>query len=261
MKRNEIIILGCGSSLGVPRIDGYWGRVDKKNSKNIRTRCSLFIKYKSLNVLIDTSPDIKNQLLYNKINKIDYILYTHDHGDQTHGINELRPLAWKNKSRINIYGDKNTLKSLTKSFEYLFKKKDKFYKAILKKNLINKKIILKKNKDKIIFKPIKVQHGNIKALGFLFNKIAYISDCSHIDTKELLKLKNLDLLILDCLKYKKHKTHLNFKESIYYIDKLKPKKTILTNLHSDMDYKSLKNKLKNKKNIFPAYDGMKISYE
>ncbi len=108
MKKNEIIILGCGSSLGVPRIDGYWGRVDKKNSKNIRTRCSLFIKYKSLNVLIDTSPDIKNQLLYNKINKIDYILYTHDHGDQTHGINELRPLARFYLLTL-IYGEINDL--------------------------------------------------------------------------------------------------------------------------------------------------------
>ena len=99
MKKTEITLLGCGSSLGVPRIDGYWGKVDKKNKKNHRMRCSLFIKYKDLNIIIDTSPDMKNQLLNNKIKKIDFVVYTHAHADQTHGINELRPFFWINKKK------------------------------------------------------------------------------------------------------------------------------------------------------------------
>ncbi|NKA16928.1 MAG: MBL fold metallo-hydrolase, partial [Alphaproteobacteria bacterium] len=97
MDKTEVILLGCGSSLGVPRIDGYWGKVNKKNKKNQRMRCSLFIKYKGISIIIDTSPDIKNQILNNKIKKVDYVVYSHDHADQTHGINELRPFFWINK--------------------------------------------------------------------------------------------------------------------------------------------------------------------
>jgi phosphoribosyl 1,2-cyclic phosphate phosphodiesterase len=262
MKKDKIIILGSGSSVGVPRIDGYWGRADKNNIKNNRTRCSIYIKYRSSNILIDTSPDIRNQLLKNKITKIDNVIYTHDHADQTHGINELRPFFWKNKKKINVYTNRDTAKTLYKSFTYLFIRKSKFYNPILKMNIINKKFFISKNQNKILFEPIIVTHGDTKAYGYIFKKIAYISDCSFISNKELKKLQNLNILIIDCLKFKKHKTHLNYYEAIKYIKILNPKKTILTNLHSDIDYKKLKNMLaKLTNNIVPAYDGMKIKYE
>ena len=259
MKKDKIIILGSGSSVGVPRIDGYWGKANKRHLKNNRTRCSIYIKYKNSNILIDTSPDIRSQLLKNKITKIDNVIYTHDHADQTHGINELRPFFWKNKKKIDIYTNRNTAKTLYKSFTYLFTKKSKFYKPILKINIIKKKFFINKNKNKIFFEPIIVDHGDTKAYGYVFKKIAYISDCNFISKKELRKLYNLNILIIDCLKFKKHKTHLNYNEAIKYIKILNPKKTILTNLHSDIDYKKLKNKLvKLTNNIVPAYDGMKI---
>jgi phosphoribosyl 1,2-cyclic phosphate phosphodiesterase len=259
MNKDKIIILGSGSSLGVPRIDGYWGRADKKDLKNNRTRCSIYIKNKNLNILIDTSPDIRSQLLKNKITKIDNVIYTHDHADQTHGINELRTFFWKNKKKIDVYTNRNTAKTLYKSFNYLFIKKSKFYNPILKMNIIKKKFLINKNKNKISFEPIIVAHGDTKAYGYIFKKIAYISDCSYISKKELKKLYNLNILIIDCLKFKKHKTHLNYYEAIKYIKILKPKKAILTNLHSDIDYRKLKNKLlKEKINTTPAYDGMKI---
>ena len=259
MNKDRIIILGSGSSLGVPRIDGYWGRADKKDLKNNRTRCSIYIKNKNLNILIDTSPDIRSQLLKNKITKIDNVIYTHDHADQTHGINELRTFFWKNKKKIDVYTNRNTAKTLYKSFNYLFIKKSKFYNPILKMNIIKKKFLINKNKNKISFEPIIVAHGDTKAYGYIFKKIAYISDCSYISKKELKKLYNLNILIIDCLKFKKHKTHLNYYEAIKYIKILKPKKAILTNLHSDIDYRKLKNKLlKEKINTTPAYDGMKI---
>ena len=146
MKKDKIIILGSGSSVGVPRIDGYWGKANKRNLKNNRTRCSIYIKYKNSNILIDTSPDIRNQLLKNKITKIDNVIYTHDHADQTHGINELRPFFWKNKKKIDIYTNINTAKTLYKSFTYLFTKKSKFYNPILKMNIIKKKFFINKNK-------------------------------------------------------------------------------------------------------------------
>ncbi|MFM7821827.1 MAG: MBL fold metallo-hydrolase, partial [Candidatus Fonsibacter sp.] len=239
MKKTEIILLGCGSSLGVPRIDGYWGKAKKQNKKNYRTLCSLFIKYGDINILIDTSPDIKNQLLNNKIRKIDFVVYTHDHADQTHGINELRPFFWINKKKIPIYADKKTSNYLLKSFKYLFIRKSKYYVPIFKMNIIKNFFALKKNNDTIKLETIKVKHGDINCNGYLFNKIAYISDCSSISKECLKRLMNLKLLIIDCLKYKRHETHLNFKTCLSYIKMLNPEKTILTNLHSDIDYSSL----------------------
>jgi len=260
MKKTEIILLGCGSSLGVPRIDGYWGKAKKQNKKNYRTRCSLFIKYGDINILIDTSPDIKNQLLNNKIRKIDFVVYTHDHADQTHGINELRPFFWINKKKIPIYADKKTSNYLLKSFKYLFVRKSKYYVPIFKMNVIKNFFALKKNNDTIKLETIKVKHGDIDSNGYLFNKIAYISDCSSISNECLKKLMNLKLLIIDCLKFKRHETHLNFKTCLSYIKILNPEKTILTNLHSDIDYSSFKKKLlKISKNIIPAYDGLRVS--
>jgi phosphoribosyl 1,2-cyclic phosphate phosphodiesterase len=259
MEKTEIILLGCGSSLGVPRIDGYWGRAKKKNKKNHRMRCSLFIKYKDINILIDTSPDIRNQFLNNKIKKIDYVVYTHDHADQTHGINELRPFFWNNKKKIPIYASKKTSNYLINSFKYLFVKQSKYYKPILKMNIIKNNFFLKKNISSIQLETIKVRHGYINSNGYLFNKIAYISDCSSISSKSLKRLMNLKLLIIDCLKFKRHKTHLNFKKCLSYIKILNPKKTILTNLHSDIDYSFLRKKLlKISKNIVPGYDGLKV---
>ena len=159
MNKNKIIILGSGSSMGVPRIDGYWGRVDKKNLKNNRTRCSIYIKHNNLNILIDTSPDIRAQLLKNKIKKINNIIYTHDHADQTHGINELRPFYWKNKKKINIYSNKETAKTLYKSFTYLFKKKSKFYDPILKINIIKNEFFIGKKNNKLIFNEFILKTG------------------------------------------------------------------------------------------------------
>lgn len=259
MEKTELILLGCGSSLGVPRIDGYWGRANKKNKKNRRMRCSLFIKYRGISIIIDTSPDIKNQLLNNKIKKIDFVVYTHDHADQTHGINELRPFFWINKKKIPTYADKKTSNYLLNSFKYLFVKQSKYYKPILKMNIINNIFFIKKNKNSIKLETIKVRHGDINSNGYLFNKIAYISDCSSISNVSLKKLMNLELLIIDCLKFKNHATHLNFKKCLSYIKILNPKKTILTNLHSDFDYLFLKKKLlKISKNIIPGYDGLRV---
>jgi phosphoribosyl 1,2-cyclic phosphate phosphodiesterase len=259
MNKTEIILLGCGSSVGVPRIDGYWGKADKKNKKNYRMRCSLFVNYKDINLIIDTSPDIKNQLLSNKIKKVDFVVFTHDHADQTHGINELRPFFWINKKKIPIYADKKTSNYLLNSFKYLFVKQSKYYKPILKMNVIKNNFFLKKNKNSIQLETIKVRHGDINSNGYLFNKIAYISDCSIISNKSLEKLMNLELLIIDCLKFKNHATHLSFKKCLSYINKLNPKKTVLTNMHSDIDYSYAKMKLaKISKNIIPGYDGLKI---
>ena len=251
----KIIILGCGSSLGSPWITNHWGKCNKKNPKNIRTRCSIFIQNKNLSVMIDTSPDIKKQILDNKIKDIDYVLYTHEHADQTNGIFELRPFFWKRKKKIDIYADKRTLKILMDRHDYCFFG-GQGYIPILRGNLIKKRFTLSKKKSKINFTSFPVSHGQIKSTAYIFNNTAYISDCNAIEDKDLKKLMNLKYLIIDCLKINQHPSHFNLNQALYLSRLLKVKKTILTNLHTDLDYKFLKNNLP--KNIIPAHDGMKI---
>ena len=136
----KFTILGCGSSVGVPWITGNWGNCNKKNKFNIRTRCSAFVKKGNLSILIDTSPDIKKQLLDNNIKNIDYVLYTHEHADQTSGIFELRPFFWKNKKPINIYANKKCLKLIKEKYDYCFYG-GKGYIPIIKSNLLKKRLI------------------------------------------------------------------------------------------------------------------------
>ena len=249
----KFIILGCGSSVGVPWITGNWGNCDKKNKLNQRTRCSAYLKKGDLSVLIDTSPDIRKQFIDNKIKNIDYVLYTHEHADQTSGIFELRPFFWRNKKKIEIFANKETLKKLYEKYDYCFYG-GQGYLPIIKGNLIKKKFSLSKNKDKIKIKSFYVDHGQIKSTAYVIGKLAYISDSNAIYSQDYDKLKGLKYLIIDCLKFKSHPSHFNFAQAIKISKKINPKKTILTNLHSDLDYKFLKKTLP--KNIFPAYDGL-----
>ena len=253
----KFIILGCGSSMGVPRPDGFFGNCDPKNKKNYRTRCSaLFITNKE-NVLIDTSPDLRNQLLNQKIKKIDKVLYSHAHADQTHGINDLRSFFIQNKKPINVYADQITSKYLKKTFSYCFTNIDKEYPATLKLNKLNKNLFIKNSIRSIKVKPIKVQHGRIKSICYIFDKkLAYISDVSKIFKKDYKYFKNLEYLILDCLWYKNHPSHFNLEKSLEMIKIFSPKKAILTNLHSELDYNILKKLLPNK--VIPAYDGLSV---
>tara|TARA_B100001121_G_scaffold260120_1_gene239452 strand:- start:167 stop:937 length:771 start_codon:yes stop_codon:yes gene_type:complete len=255
----KFIILGCGSSMGVPRADGFFGKCNPKNKKNIRSRCSAILKSKHFNILVDTSPDLRNQLINNKINKIDKVLYSHMHADQTHGINDLRVFYIKNKKPVNIYADKDTRSYFNKNFSYCFKSNTNEYPAILKMNSIKKNIHFKKKNENINIRSIKVEHGNVNSICYVFNKkLAYISDVSKIYKKDYKYLKNLKYLIIDCLWYKNHPSHLNLEKSLELIKIFTPKKAVLTNLHADLDYDELKSKLT--KNIIPAYDGLSLVF-
>ena len=257
--KTRLIILGCGSSVGVPRIDGFWGSCNKNNKKNLRTRCSAIIIKGKNSILIDTSPDLRYQLLSNKIRNISSVILTHEHADQTNGLFELRPFLWKHNKKVNIYGDTATMHLINKRHDYLFKssKVDPSYPAIAQANIIKSKFSLGKSSEKIFFKAIKVKHGKTNSQGYIFENTAYISDCNDLSIINMKELKNLKYLIIDCLKLKKHFSHFNLSESLYVHQKLKPKKTILTNLHYDLDYNYLLKKLP--KNVVPAYDGLKIS--
>ena len=237
----KFIILGCGSSMGVPRPDGFFGNCDPNNKKNYRTRCSALIKTSDENILIDTSPDLRQQLLKHKIKKINKVLYSHMHGDQTHGINDLRSFYINSKKQIDVYADKYTSKYLKNTFSYIFKSYSNEYPATLKLNILPKNIFTKDNKKKIVIKSIIVDHGKVKSNCFIIDKkIAYISDVSRIYDRDLKYFKNLKYLIIDCLWYNYHPSHFNLETSLAIIKKLKPQNGILTNLSPVLDYKVLK---------------------
>ena len=168
---------------------------------------------------------------------------------------ELRPFYWKNKKKINIYANSHTINHLKKRQDYLFKRRS--HDPILKSNIIGSKFSLGRGNEKISFETIKVRHGYTNCLGYIFDKTAYISDCKDLSIAGERKLKNLNYLVIDCLKYKRHPSHFNLEEALYIHHCLQPKKTILTNMHSDLDYNILLKKLP--KNVIPAYDGLKIN--
>ncbi len=255
----KFTILGCGSSMGVPRSDGFFGNCNPKNIKNYRTRCSAILQTNSENILIDTSPDLRSQLINNKIKKIDKVLYSHMHADQTHGINDLRVFFIKRKKPLPIYTDKNTKNYLSNNFSYCFKNTNSEYPAILKLNLVKNKFYVKNGSKKISVRSLKVEHGKVKSICYIFDrKLAYISDVSKIYNKDFKYFKKLKYLIIDCLWYKNHPSHLNLEQSLKLIKIFSPKKAILTNLHTELDYETLRKKLP--KNIIPAYDGLKLYF-
>jgi len=252
----KFIILGSGSSMGVPRADGYSGNCDLNNKKNLRSRCSALIKHDDKNILIDTSPDLRSQLLKNKIKSIDKVFYTHLHADQTHGINDLRPFYLMNKKKIPVFADNRTSKYLNSTFKYCFNS-SYGYPSTLKLNKLKNRHIFKNKNKKILIESIPTEHGKIESICYLINKkLAYASDISLFYKKDYKKLKKLDFLIVDCLWYRNHSAHFNLDQVLEITKILSPKKTILTNMHSDLDYNQLLKILPN--NIIPGYDGLTL---
>ena len=253
----KFILLGSGSSMGVPRADGYSGNCNLNNKKNFRTRCSALIKFYDKNILIDTSQDLRSQLLKNKIKSIDKVFYTHLHADQTHGINDLRPFFLMHKKKIQVFANDKTSKYLNSTFKFCFKSSYGYPSTLELNNLKDKHTF--KNKDKkIMIESFPVEHGKIKSICYLINKkLAYASDISLFYKKDYKKLTQLDYLIVDCLWYRNHSAHFNLDQVLELTKVLLPKKTILTNMHTDLDYDLLKKKLP--KNIVPGYDGMTVN--
>ncbi len=253
----KFILLGTGSSMGVPRPDGFFGKCNSNNKKNYRTRCSALISFDNKNILIDTSPDLRQQLLTKKITTIDSVLYTHFHADQTHGINDLRVFYLKSRKKIPIYADKLTAKYLYKTFTYCFIKKYD-YPAILDLKPLKENFTIGNSINNINIKAIKVKHGLINSIAYIVNsKIAYISDANELFKKDYNSFINLKYLVIDCLRFDKHPSHFNLNDVKEIVNLLKPKKTILTNLHSDLDYNELLKILP--KSIIPGYDGLTIN--
>ncbi len=258
----KITILGCGSSGGVPRIDGDWGACDPEEPKNRRSRCSILVERKNTknavtSVLVDTSPDMREQLIAAGTNMIDAVLFTHDHADQTHGIDDLRPFFFKAKRRIDTYMALETQKVLVRRFGYIFKTPPgSEYPPIANLKMIAKyvPVCIEGPGGVIEAIPFEQYHGKIECLGFRIGKFAYANDLVGLPHASYQYLEGLDLLIVDALRYKTHPTHFNVEQALALIEQVKPLRSVLTNMHIDLDYNKLRNELP--ENIEPAYDGM-----
>ncbi len=259
----QITILGCGSSGGVPRICGDWGACDPQEPKNRRRRCSLLVDRQDLasgaktRVLIDTSPDLRAQFLDAGICWVDGVLYTHDHADQTHGIDDLRPAIFKAKRQIDMYMDAQTQKVLVKRFGYIFKTPPgSYYPPIANLHIITKHepVIIDGPGGCIEAIAFEQDHGAIISLGYRIGDFAYVNDLVGLPDESFSYLDGLELLIVDALRYKSHPTHFSVDQALELIKRLKPRRAVLTNMHIDLDYKTLAAELP--KGIEPAFDGM-----
>jgi phosphoribosyl 1,2-cyclic phosphate phosphodiesterase len=270
----RITILGCGSSGGVPRVGGDWGVCDPDNPKNRRRRCSILVeKWKITDsgdlppesertiVLVDTSPDLREQLLSAKVSHVDALLFTHDHADQSHGIDDMRAIAYRMRARIPTYMDEHTKVFVFRRFEYCFEiPEGRVHPAILElQPLIKSGDIFEIDGPGgvISVQTLGLSHGSTPSLGFKFdNRAVYTPDVWDIDDDVMGRIDGSEVWIVDALRYAAHPTHAHADKTLSWLARTQCRKAVLTNLHIDMDYDTLSLELLPAQE--PAYDGMLI---
>lgn len=264
----KITLLGTGSSGGVPRVGGDWGACDPGEPKNRRRRCSALVETWETNapdqktaILIDTSPDLREQLLDAEVGRLDAILFTHDHADQTHGIDDVRALAIRNRAQIKAYMDAATHATLYPKFQYVFEGKGGYPAIIDVQPLISayEPVTISGPGGPLMALPLDQEHGRIRSLGFRIGDIAYCNDLNDFPDRTLEHLTGLDLLIIDALRYTPHPSHAHLDQTLAWIEVLKPGRAVITNLHVDFDYQTLKSELP--AGVEPAYDGWSFTSE
>ena len=259
----KLTILGCGSSAGVPRIGGDWGACDKANPKNRRRRCSVLLEQTETDgttrVLIDTSPDMREQMLSANVPALDGVWFTHEHADHTHGIDELRAFYLLQRKRIPVWADAATAAMLKSRFAYCFESPTgSDYPPIIEHRSIEPGVPISTDGagGTLSGLPFTVNHGNINALGFRIGNVAYTPDVNGIPKSSMKALEDLDVWIIDALRRTPHPSHFSLLETLQWIERLRPKRAILTNMHIDLDYETLIKELP--PHIQPAFDGLSI---
>lgn len=257
-------ILGCGSSMGVPRVALGWGSCDPNNPKNRRRRCAMLATRTNerglrTRVLIDCTPDLRYQLLDAQVDWLDGVLITHEHADHTHGIDDLRPLFVAKRRKVDVWLDEPTSRAMHARFGYCFMTPpgSEYPPIAHERRLVpGKMVTISGQGGDIEVMPVLQGHGDIPSLGFRIGDVAYSADIKNLPDESLALMQGLDIWIVDALRRAPHPSHLNLAEALEWIDRVKPRRAILTNLHTDMDYATLRAELP--PHIEPAFDGMQI---
>ncbi len=257
----KFTILGCGSSGGVPRPALGWGACDPQNAKNRRRRTSLLVERRGAagvtRVLVDTSPDLREQLLDAEVDRLDAVLYTHEHADHTHGIDDLRSLFIKQRQRVDVFLDEKTAAMMHARFGYCFEAPlGSEYPPIVREHRLEagQPVTVAGQGGAIVALPVLQAHGDIASLGFRFGGVGYSCDLSGMPDQSAAALSGLDMWIVDALRDRPHPSHFSVADALAWIDRLKPRRAILTNLHADLDYEELRRKLP--PHVEPGFDGM-----
>jgi|TARA_B100000795_G_scaffold223195_1_gene178292 phosphoribosyl 1,2-cyclic phosphate phosphodiesterase len=252
--QKTLTILGAGSSAGTPVVGCKCETCISVNPRNKRTRCSSLITLENgKNILIDTSPDLREQSIRESVTNVDAVLFTHAHADHCHGIDDLRAFCQINKIQIPLYGNEDVIDQLVNKFKYAMIEPKNFWEIpVLKPNIVNAPFEIFNE----IITPIPVKHGNYSINGYRVGNLGYITDVSEISENSMKLLEGIDVLLLDCLRMEPHFTHLCFSESIEIAKKINAKETYLIHMTHSLEYESLKKMLP--EGIYVGYDGLKL---
>jgi phosphoribosyl 1,2-cyclic phosphate phosphodiesterase len=266
--RLEVTILGCGSSGGVPRADGNWGVCNPHDPRNRRSRCSMMIRRPSAEgperwttAVVDASPEFRQQTAEAGTKRLDALLMTHDHADQAHGIDDIRAFAMRQRARIPCHADAATEETLLRRFGYIFRG-EKGYPAISDVVRIpdhGAPWRVDGPSGPIPVVTFDQDHGEVRSVGYRFGPVAYSSDVLHLEPAALEALAGVDLWIVDALRYAPHPTHAHVERALGWIDHVKPRRAILTNLHIDLDFAELSSRLPH--GVEPAVDGLRVELQ
>jgi phosphoribosyl 1,2-cyclic phosphate phosphodiesterase len=257
-------ILGCGSSGGVPRPGLGWGACDPNNPKNRRRRCALLVERRAgtgvTRILVDTPPDLREQLLDADVDWLDAVMFTHEHADHTHGIDDLRALVLHRRRRIDAYVDDHTAQVLHERFGYCFvTPPGSAYPPILNEHRLvaGAFVTIDGAGGPITALPFLQDHGDIPSIGLRFGDVAYSADLRDLPAESLPALEGLTVWIVDALRHTPHPSHFSLGDALAWIERVRPLRAVLTNMHADLDYDTLRRTLPAA--VVPAYDGMRIS--
>ncbi|MDR3512507.1 MAG: MBL fold metallo-hydrolase [Caulobacteraceae bacterium] len=267
-RRLEFTILGCGSSGGVPRADGAWGACDPNDPRNRRSRCSFLVRRRSddgpeleTTVVVDTSPEFRLQTAEAGVRRIDGVLLTHDHADQVHGIDDLRAFAIHQRTRLPCHMDEATHHTLIRRFGYIFHGQGG-YPAICQDVALPAHGVpwsVEGPSGAIPVVTFDQDHGGIRSVGYRFGPVAYSSDVVGLDEAAFAALEGVEVWIVDALRYTPHPTHANVELALEWIARVRPRRAILTNMHIDLDFETLRRELP--EGVEPAFDGLRFEVE
>jgi phosphoribosyl 1,2-cyclic phosphate phosphodiesterase len=253
----RVTILGCGTSAGVPRPGGKdgkgeWGAANPADPRNRRRRCSILVQDRGKTVLVDTSPDVRAQLLDAEVERVDAVVWTHEHADQVHGIDDLRPYMLR-QGQIESWADRRTYDVLLQRFGYCFEQIGDFYAPLYGVNVIRGPFTA----AGMAIVPIEQDHGTIPSIGLRFGAFGYANDLVALPEASLEALKGVEVLVVDAMRYRPHPTHAHLDLALEWVAQIAPRRAFLTNLHVDMDYAALDDRTP--AHVHPCYDGLIIN--